>query len=72
VNEVTRVVNDYFKTKPFFENLYTRKEIKQEDSPGNYTIFENEQGETVLRFYSEEAYPYDLPLTSKPEKPYVD
>jgi hypothetical protein len=68
VNEVTKVVNNFFKTD---QNLYTRKEIKQEDSPGNYTIFKNEQGEIVMRFYSEEAYPYDFPLTSKPERPYA-
>jgi hypothetical protein len=66
VNEVAMIVDDYFKT-----GHTPVKEIKQEDSPGNYTIFKNDKGEIVLRFYSRGAYPYDIILTSKPEKPYA-
>ena len=63
INEVIRAVDDYFVFKGS-KNIYTEEKISHEDSPGNYTVLEDDRG-FVLRFYSREGYPYDFVLTSK-------
>jgi len=65
INEVIRAVDDYFVSNES-KNIYTEEEISHEDSPGNYTVLEDDRG-FVLRFYSREGYPYDFVLTSKPK-----
>jgi hypothetical protein len=65
IDEAIRFVDDYFISKNY-KNIYTGEKIQHEDSPGNYTVFENERG-IVLRIYSREGYPYDVALASTPK-----
>jgi len=58
VDETIRLVDDYFVSKGT-KNIYTTEKIKREDSPGNYTVFEDERG-VILRIYSREGYPRDF------------
>jgi hypothetical protein len=67
IHEIMTAVETHFKSKDY-KNAYTGEDIKHEDSPGNYTVFEDERG-VVLRNYSREGYPHDFVLTSKPQKP---
>jgi hypothetical protein len=47
-------------------NTYTRERIKREDSPGNYTIFEDDQG-VIFRTYFREGVFGEFVLTTKSE-----
>jgi len=66
IQEIVTAVQAYFKSKDY-KNAFTGENIMREDSPGNYTVFEDERG-VVLRNYSRGGYPYDFVLTSEPEK----
>ncbi|MHC4482139.1 MAG: DUF2330 domain-containing protein [Planctomycetota bacterium] len=66
IHEVIGIVDDHFRSKAS-KNAYTGERIKHEDSPGNYTVFQDERG-IVLRNYSIQGYPHDFVLTSRPEK----
>ncbi|MHC4361511.1 MAG: DUF2330 domain-containing protein [Planctomycetota bacterium] len=66
IREIMTVVETHFKAKDY-KNAFTGENIKHEDSPGNYTVFEDARG-VVLRNYSIEGYPHDFVLTSEPEK----
>jgi len=59
-DEITRLLRDFFTSKGTI-NLYTGEPIKEEDSPGNYTLLEDDRG-IVWRTYSIEGYPDDCIL----------
>ncbi len=63
LDEANPLVDDYFISKNI-ENIYTGEKIKRENSPGNYTVFEDERG-IILRKYFEGGYPHDFILTSE-------
>ena len=58
--EIARFLADYFKSKDT-ANVYTGEPIKHEDSPGDYTIIEDERG-VVWRTYSRRGSPDDYIL----------
>ncbi|MHC4299067.1 MAG: hypothetical protein ACYS7Y_17475, partial [Planctomycetota bacterium] len=58
--DIVAALSDYFKSKDV-TNVYTGEPIKHEDSPGDYTIFEDESG-VVWRTYSRTGYPDDYVL----------
>ncbi len=55
--EIAGLLGDYFKSKDTV-NVYTGEPIKREDSPGDYTVIEDERG-VVWRTYSRRGYPED-------------
>ena len=59
-DEIARLLGDFFISKDT-ANVYTGEPIKEEDSPGNYTLFEDDRG-IVWRTYSVEGYPDDCIL----------
>jgi hypothetical protein len=63
--QVATAMEDYFASQKY-QNPYTGQTIEQEDSPGNYTIVEDERG-VVCRTYSLSGYPDDLVLTVPPQ-----
>ncbi|HIJ72204.1 MAG TPA: DUF2330 domain-containing protein [Planctomycetes bacterium] len=69
-SEVEEIIEDYCKFT-VRRNRYTKEKVKQEDSPGNYTIFENERG-VVLRTYSREGFPDDAVITSASKDNFFD
>jgi hypothetical protein len=56
-DEIAELVAGYFESNDT-TNIYTGEPIKQEDSPGDYTIIEDERG-VVWRTYSQGGYPDD-------------
>ena len=54
-DEIATALGDYFNSKDTV-NKYTGESIKEEDSPGNYTLIEDDRG-IVWRTYSTEGYP---------------
>ncbi|MHC4618890.1 MAG: DUF2330 domain-containing protein [Planctomycetota bacterium] len=63
---VAAEVQTYFNCRAS-RNLYTGRKLEYEDSPGNYTVLEDERGIT-LRTYSEAGFPSDFVLTVKPDE----
>ncbi|MHC4368489.1 MAG: DUF2330 domain-containing protein [Planctomycetota bacterium] len=63
--DIVAALSDYFKSKDV-TNVYTGEPIKHEDSPGDYTIIEDERG-VVWRTYSAGGYPKDYVLRSSVE-----
>jgi len=61
--EITKVMEDYHKFK-ISKNVYTGEKMEPEDSPGNFTVFEDERG-VVFRTYSAGGFPGDV-ITNKP------
>lgn len=55
--EVVKVLEDYHKSKDS-KNMLTGEKVRYEDSPGNYTVYEDERG-VVLRRYILHGYPDD-------------
>jgi hypothetical protein len=55
--EIAKLLDDYFTSKNAI-NIYSGEPLKHEDSPGDYTITEDERG-IVWRTYSMEGYPDD-------------
>lgn len=56
-DEIAELVAGYFESKDT-TNIYTGEPIKQEDSPGDYTIIEDDRG-VIWRTYSQGGYPDD-------------
>ncbi|MHC4620949.1 MAG: hypothetical protein ACYTEQ_24655 [Planctomycetota bacterium] len=67
---VAAEVQTYFNCRAS-RNLYTGRKVEYEDSPGNYTLLEDERGIT-LRTYSEGGFPSDFVLTTKPDEKAFD
>jgi len=61
-DEIAKLLDNHYASKDS-TNAFTGEPIKHEDSPGNYTILEDERG-VVWRTYSMEGYPDDSVLTS--------
>jgi hypothetical protein len=59
-NEITELVAGHFESNDT-TNIYTGEPIRHEDSPGDYTIIEDERG-VVWRTYSQGGYPDDYVL----------
>jgi hypothetical protein len=59
-NEIDKLLSDYFISKKTV-NAFTGEPIKKEDSPGNYTLIEDDRG-IVWRVYTLEGYPDDCVL----------
>ena len=59
-DEIAKLLDDYFMSKNTI-NVYSGEPLKHEDSPGHYTIIEDERG-IVWRTYSIEGYPDDYVL----------
>lgn len=59
-NEIAELVAGYFESNDT-TNVYTGEPIKNENSPGDYTIIEDERG-VVWRTYSQGGYPDDYVL----------
>ena len=57
-DEIAKLMDDYFTSKNA-TNIYNGEPLKHEDSPGDYTIIEDERG-IVWRTYSMEGYPDDF------------
>ena len=55
--EVGNILEEYHKSKDS-KNMFTGEKVRHEDSPGNYTIYEDERG-VILRQYSMSGYPQD-------------
>jgi hypothetical protein len=64
-DEITKIIEDCFASGDR-KNAYTGEPIKQEDSPGNYMIVEDERG-VVCTTYSLSGYPDEFVLTERPE-----
>lgn len=56
-DEVVKVLEEYYKSKDS-KNMFTGEKVRHEDSPGNYTVLEDERG-VVLRRYTKQGYPQD-------------
>ena len=56
-DEITKLMDEYFTSKNT-TNVYSGEPLKHEDSPGDYTIIEDERG-IVWRTYSQGGYPDD-------------
>ena len=56
-DEIAKLLDDYFTSKNA-TNVYNGEPLKHEDSPGDYTIIEDERG-IVWRTYSQGGYPDD-------------
>jgi hypothetical protein len=69
-SEVGEIIEDYCKFT-VRRNRYTKEKVINEDSPGNYTIFEDERG-VVFRTYSRGGFPDDVVITSKSEDNFFD
>lgn len=59
-DEIAKLLDDYFTSKNA-TNVYNGEPLKHEDSPGNYTLVEDDRG-VVWRTYSIEGYPDDCIL----------
>lgn len=57
-----RLFEEYYASRGA-TNAFTSEPIKHEDSPGNYTVFQDDRG-IVWRTYSLNGYPQDWVLTS--------
>ncbi|MBN2314274.1 MAG: DUF2330 domain-containing protein, partial [Sedimentisphaerales bacterium] len=64
-DEIATFLSDYFISKDTV-NIFTGESIKIEDSPGNYTLIEDDRG-IVWRTYSMEGYPDDCVLVPMDE-----
>ncbi len=56
-DEIAKLMDEYFTTKNA-TNVYSGEPLKHEDSPGDYSIIEDERG-IVFRTYSQGGYPDD-------------
>jgi hypothetical protein len=63
--KIAALVHEYFTSKEK-ANVYTGEPIKKDDSPGDYTIIEDDRG-VVWRTYSSKGYPYDSILRTAVE-----
>ena len=63
-DEVVKVLEEYHKSKDL-KNMVTGERVKYEDSPGNYTVYEDERG-VVLRRYTKQGYPQDWVVGTEP------
>ena len=61
-NGIDKLLSDYFVSKKTV-NAFTGEPIKEEDSPGNYTLMEDDRG-IVWRTYTMDGYPDDCVLKS--------
>ena len=64
-DEIAELVAGYFESNDT-TNFYTGEPIRHEDSPGDYTIVEDERG-VVWRTYSQGGYPDDFIVKPAPE-----
>ncbi len=55
--EAENLLAEYFKSSNM-RNTYTGEQIRQEDSPGNYMVAEDERG-ILFRFYDSAGFPHD-------------
>ena len=62
-DEITQVIEDYHKFV-ISKNGHTGGKMEPEDSPGNFTVFEDERG-VVFRTYSAGGFPSDFIITDE-------
>jgi len=61
-------IREYFDFR-ISRNIFTGERIRLEDSPGNFTILEDERG-IVFRVYSRNGFPFDVVVKSAREQTY--